>query len=399
VTLGVFGVIVVRKNAGKKRTLVAFLVIIVLLASTILWFGRGELMERLGRLGEVAVRPEADYRFIVTTDALRMFHETSLFGCGFGSFRHVYPIFQSPSLAYRWLHVHNDWAQLLAEGGLVGTLLFLAAVALWARTIAGRFARASKRGSLLVLGILFGLTTIALHSFVDYGLHKPANAFLLAALAGMAVAGVHLRRGERPEKTPPPKAWPLVAGERLLALGAIAGLALFSFSALGQCRGELALSRFLYLRDVAERAKSDSTRQKIISGAHHEANLVTRYAGQNADGLAEVVAALVEWGCDPAFEHEFTTDMRVRASQMAIRAVSAAPSDYLKWLWLARARILLGDVDGAAAYVKTARALVQNSRQVRMFAREESEEITEGHPAYMAGPLTNLPARSLQEQP
>jgi len=35
-----------------------------------------------------------------------------------------------------------------------------------------------------VLGSLIAVIALALHSLVDYGLHKPANAFLFALIGG-----------------------------------------------------------------------------------------------------------------------------------------------------------------------------------------------------------------------
>ena len=82
----------------------------------------------------------------------------------------------------------------------MGTSLALLAGALFVRTVHTGFAKATAEGRLLVGGLSVGILAIALHSFVDYSLHKPANALLLAALCGMSIAAVNLSHDQQGSK-------------------------------------------------------------------------------------------------------------------------------------------------------------------------------------------------------
>ena len=379
-TLTLLAVIVFRRRKSGLKALMGFIPAMLLMVATIVWFGSGQLVARLGDLTEVARHPLEYGRFIVSRDTLRIFLAAPLFGSGFGTFRHVYPVFQTPDLYHRWLHAHNDWAQLLAEGGLIGSLAFLAAIWLWLGCIRRRLPVSSKRAKLLVLGMLFGLTTIAFHSFVDYSLHKPANAFLLSAMAGMSLAGVYIKRGGTASDT-----WPKspTRGGRFSAclpfLVTLVALTTVIVCQQREWRGELAFPRFLYFDKLAERISWLPDREQAVQSAAHEADLVALYAYRNPDALTEITTALIKW-CAPEAGVTRATQVSLaeKAPDTALLAVLGAPSDYLTWLSLSRAQMLVGRWDAAESALARARALVLHGEQVRMFLppadEEESEE-------------------------
>lgn len=198
-SLGIVGVVGALHGGMPQRGRLMAAVALLILAA-LLWLGWRPVVDRLDTLAQVARHPLGEARTTATLDTLRVFCAGPLFGCGFGSFQHVFPAFQSPSIQIgRWLHTHNDYAQLLAEGGIVGALLVVVAGCLFALTVGRRFATAPADGRAMVAGLAVGILAIALHSLFDYSLHKPANALLLAAICGMCVAAVHLPDGGRRE--------------------------------------------------------------------------------------------------------------------------------------------------------------------------------------------------------
>jgi O-antigen ligase len=180
------------KDALHKRGRIVGAVGLLTVAA-VLWLGWQPVVGRLGTLVQVAKDPLGNSRATATLDTVRMFCAAPVLGSGFGTFQHVFPVFQSPSIQFgRWPHAHNDYAQLLAEGGVVGALLALLAGCLFVAAVWRRFAQATAEARLLVAGLAVGILALAVHSLFDFSLHKPAVALLLAALCGMSVAAVHL---------------------------------------------------------------------------------------------------------------------------------------------------------------------------------------------------------------
>ena len=203
-SLGLVGVYAAVRSSGSRLKRVIAAVALLILAAVV-WLGWQPVVKELGTLADID--PAGDSRTEATLATLRLFRTSPVLGCGFGSFQHVFPHFQSPTLQFgRWLHAHNDYAQLLAEGGIVGAILAGLVTVTFVGGIGRRLSNASSEGRLFVGGLAVGFVAVALHSFVDYGLHKPANPFLLAALCGMSIAAMHIRRKKK-EKTGFPRCY------------------------------------------------------------------------------------------------------------------------------------------------------------------------------------------------
>ena len=128
----------------------------------------------------------SDGRVVAAGVAARMFRASPLLGTGLSTYDDLYPrIIQQPTTMY---YAHNDYAQLLAETGLVG----LAAAVALAAVLIGRCRRFLRDSvppeRLLDAGPWAALAGIAAHSAFDWNMHVPANAFLACLVAGLAAA-------------------------------------------------------------------------------------------------------------------------------------------------------------------------------------------------------------------
>lgn len=85
---------------------------------------------------------------------------------------------------------HNDYLELLASGGIIGAVLLTAFLILFVRRVRDRLRVGSQFTRAAALGALAGLFGVAVHSFVDFGLHVTANALLFIALLAVAAASV-----------------------------------------------------------------------------------------------------------------------------------------------------------------------------------------------------------------
>jgi O-antigen ligase len=119
------------------------------------------------------------------------------FGTGPGTWLWFHPQYRVPAFTGRTDYAHNDALQLAAEYGTVGVVLALLALGAFGWH-ALRCARAGEDAEERAWAIGAGTAVLALvvHSFGDFNLHIPVNAFVFASLLGFTAALSH--RNERP---------------------------------------------------------------------------------------------------------------------------------------------------------------------------------------------------------
>jgi O-antigen ligase len=124
---------------------------------------------------------------MVAIDSLRIWRDHPWLGTGLGSFETAYPRYRSFPGDAVYDHAHNDYAEALAETGLVGGVLILAAIVLFFR-IAFRDLATRLRHEVgwIQLGAALGCCGLLIHSLVDFNLHIPANAAWFAVSAAIA---------------------------------------------------------------------------------------------------------------------------------------------------------------------------------------------------------------------
>jgi O-antigen ligase len=88
-------------------------------------------------------------------------------------------------------HAHNDYLQLLAEGGLLVSIPVMAVAGVFALTVL-RAVRGSdyddSEGYWVRVGSSVGLLAIAVQETAEFSLHIPANMFLFATAAAIALS-------------------------------------------------------------------------------------------------------------------------------------------------------------------------------------------------------------------
>jgi hypothetical protein len=155
------------------------------------WFGSEAVGKRLGTLGGGDALDVGRRSLWERTAPLALRYPA--WGTGYGTFMFVEPQQRKPGeeQTVTWEHAHNDYLEVLIEGGVGQLVLILVAAALVFR--AGVRAHRSAKNpadAALVLGGLFGFTAVALHSLGDFGLHMPAVVVLVTVLAAhLSAAG------------------------------------------------------------------------------------------------------------------------------------------------------------------------------------------------------------------
>jgi len=140
------------------------------------WIGLGDI------LAAFEARGIRGSRLDLWRDVLSMVPRFPLFGDGWNAFATAFPWYQTVWKTDWVGEAHNDYLQVLIDGGAVGAGL---SVALLAVVFRGALARAAR--SPLELGLFGALLAFALHGLVDFNGQIPANAATWIALAGLAV--------------------------------------------------------------------------------------------------------------------------------------------------------------------------------------------------------------------
>jgi O-antigen ligase len=121
--------------------------------------------------------------------ALDMLGDYPWTGSGFGSFRDVFPHYTPAGDHERWVQLHNDYLEVLVEGGVIaGVLLVWLVWGLARRIFSSRVLRGPDGIDPEGLGLTLGLVALALHATFDFNHQIPANALLFTTLAAIAVA-------------------------------------------------------------------------------------------------------------------------------------------------------------------------------------------------------------------
>jgi len=119
-----------------------------------------------------------------------------LFGTGSGTYLYYGRKFRHPDVQRDPVRVHNDYLELLAEFGILGGagFLFFLGSHLWSGFHSFRWLATKRlqfsldwRSSSLALniGCLCAIAAYLVHSVVDFNLHIPANALLMAFVFGI----------------------------------------------------------------------------------------------------------------------------------------------------------------------------------------------------------------------
>lgn len=189
-SLVVFFLLSLLVRFRKLRKRLALIVLCVMVGITI-WGGQ-DTVDKFMKLK--TKRPEGIGRLVRWPATFKMAGDFIFMGTGLGTYRYSYFLYDREG--NQWVtHAHSDVLEMVAEGGVVGGLLFFSLFGLTAFSITRVWwQRRRVRIKVLGLGVLVGLFAAAFHSFFDFSLRIPGNVFLLVLLLGLGVKIVTYRR-------------------------------------------------------------------------------------------------------------------------------------------------------------------------------------------------------------
>lgn len=183
----------VRNSVVTRVLLIVCLVIAV--AVSVVWVGGDQLASRI-EMGQAQASVEkiesrhGESRGEVWRASWALVKDNPLAGVGFGGYWAVIPKYHDASGELTPQQAHNDYLEILASGGIIGTALcaWLIFVLLKQSRVQLRSADRFRRAA--CFGALVGLFGVAVHSLFDFGLHITANALVSVILIVLATAEV-----------------------------------------------------------------------------------------------------------------------------------------------------------------------------------------------------------------
>ncbi|NOQ21929.1 MAG: hypothetical protein GQ565_04675 [Candidatus Aegiribacteria sp.] len=184
----------IRKN---KRVLVPLLLVfLILIGGSIILLGN--------RMQELAAIETGTFqvRKLIWSGTLSMIESNPIMGFGPASFQIVFPQFRNPEyfllgVSHNTLHAHCEYLEILGDTGIIGLLLWVAAVYSIFRILYKKRKSFSlhndKKGTAvkwLISGIIGGIVALLAEATVSVALRWPLSALLLALFTGLLLASI-----------------------------------------------------------------------------------------------------------------------------------------------------------------------------------------------------------------
>jgi O-antigen ligase len=200
------------KGRSRRAALVAYVVLVIV--TTIAWVGADAIVARFSE----ASWSEFNNRRGAWADALSVASAFRLVGVGVNGYSTAARFYQSHNLESFFGEAHNDYLQLLAEGGVLLAVPVAVCGLLLLRDIRRRGKEDVPSTTWwLRRGALMGLLAIGLQETVEFSLQMPGNAVVFAVLCAIAL---HKPREQRPPAAISPSPRPKL---RVVASNAFAG--------------------------------------------------------------------------------------------------------------------------------------------------------------------------------
>ncbi len=194
---GTVGIVLSRYATRNTVLLLASLIVIDLVVVGS-WFG----VEKLAKRVQETTMQDVQEREEPPEAAVNLIRDYPVFGAGPGSFYLAFPPYRTEKITSFFDHAHNDYVEFASESGILG----LAILGTFVLLSLGAALRAQwQRRDPLMRGMSFacimGVTSILIHSWVDFNLQIPANAALFMVLLALGWISLYHDRREGAVRT------------------------------------------------------------------------------------------------------------------------------------------------------------------------------------------------------
>src|ERR1043166_706638 len=187
------------RTTTLRAALLVVLVVGVLLGT--FWVGGDRLASNFENATSELNSADANMRAGVSRNeiwraTLKMFAAHPITGIGLGGYWIGITAYHDASGLMTPQEAHNDYLELLSSGGLVGLAIGVWFALMLIRAVRANLAIDTGYIRALRFGAILGITGVAAHSLVDFGLHIMVNAIVFVSLIMIATVGAPL--GARP---------------------------------------------------------------------------------------------------------------------------------------------------------------------------------------------------------
>jgi O-antigen ligase len=199
VALALSGFFVLRGMHGRSRKALGAAYLLLLALTIVGWIGADTIVTRFSKVDW----SEFNNRRGAWADAVNVAAAYPFAGTGLNTYGTVALFYQRHDLEKHFGEAHNDYLQLVAEGGLLVGLPIVLCLVFFGREV-WRQARGDEPGSTswwVRRGAITALVAIALQETVEFSLQMPGNAALFAVVCAFALH----RPSVRPQAEPAPQ--------------------------------------------------------------------------------------------------------------------------------------------------------------------------------------------------
>jgi O-antigen ligase len=196
------GLVLTRRHLDAGRRPIVLGALAAAAAAAVAWRGPVRLMAWFANTEDYVSRLDA------WRDGWTVVRDFPVFGTGMNTYGPAMLFYQERNPGFHMAQAHNDYLQLLAEGGLLVTVPAAAAAVVIGHAMARNIvaSRAEARGYWIRAGAAAGVAAVAIQEAFEFSLQIPANALLCCTLAAIALtpSATATRDRARSRVTPSP---------------------------------------------------------------------------------------------------------------------------------------------------------------------------------------------------
>ncbi|MDK2821230.1 MAG: hypothetical protein PWP31_1195 [Clostridia bacterium] len=141
--------------------------------------------QTMARIQDINLETHSSFeRIVMTKDAIEMIGDRPLLGFGGGGWETAYRQYQD--YFYNSTEVHNAYAQIAVETGILGFATIIIIWLLFLATVVKLYFKGNSEERLKIAAIAFAALSLGLHAAIDFDLSLGAVSIMLWALFGLA---------------------------------------------------------------------------------------------------------------------------------------------------------------------------------------------------------------------